>query len=667
MKSTSFISALNLFILFAPLTAMPVPGPSGSVQRDQVLLNGEWLDGGSVPQYFGGRFERKTYRRLVAVPEAWRGKHIELEFRQVNYSAEVFVNDQLAGSHIGGWVPFTIDLTGRVQPGRDFDLRVEVKSSTLPPYVDQNKNPLWPVGTYNFDNSFAGIIDDVWLRAYGGVTIHDAFIRTSVRQGTIEVDYSLINHETSTRQVEVRADAISLGSGKVACTLRSEPVILEPGATKTVFLRQSWKKPALWWPDQPSLHELRSRVIAAGSVVDQESRRFGFREIWISSNQYVLNGVRVNLWGDSIPRSWTDQKRLTRDAWASTIDLLKHDLNQRVIRWHQFPPSDYLLDRADEKGLMIIEESALYARPWTQTNQALVIDNMCRQWIPEWIRAHRNHPSIILWSAENEDYKHVGGFRPEHLQSLSDAIRAQDPTRAVIHDGDEDLNGLADTFNWHYPEGYERLPRGSIYSWASKVHPTKPTGIGEFMACPWVEKIKPEVFWWHGTWSRGCRYVGFTDIRPFVMTWAWDNQQPAAKTNLRNSFSPVALFDKDYDDLGIAPLMTTNWPSLRAGTRAERTLILYNDDYRGTRLSVEVQLASAEQVLAMTRKSYELTTGEHRDLLLSFTVPDSNVSLDLRLSVRKDGKLRFTESKRFTILPAEAKTHVTKISLKLSS
>ena len=78
------------------------------------------------------------------------------------------------------------------------------------------------------------------------------------------------------------------------------------------------------------------------------------------------------------------------------------------------------------------------------------------------------------------------------------------PTRPVIHDGDEDLNGLAKTFNWHYPEGYEQLPKGSIYSWVSKVQASKPTGIGEFLACPWVEKIKPDVFWWHGTWSRAC-------------------------------------------------------------------------------------------------------------------------------------------------------------------
>ena len=215
-------------------------------------------------------------------------------------------------------------------------------------------------------------------------------------------------------------------------------------------------------------------------------------------------------------------------------------MNVRILRWHQFPAADYLLDVADEKGLMIIAESALYARPWTQANQATVIANMRKSWIPEWIRGQRNHPSIVLWSAENEDYKCVGGFQPEQLQSLSDAIRANDPTRPVIHDGDEDLNGLAKTFNWHYPEGYEQLPKGSIYSWASKVHASKPTGIGEFLACPWVEKIKPQVFWWHGTWSRGLRYVNFTDIRPFVMTWAWDDKQPEAKENLRRSFSPVA-------------------------------------------------------------------------------------------------------------------------------
>ena len=191
------------------------------------------------------------------------------------------------------------------------------------------------------------------------------------------------------------------------------------------------------------------------------------------------------------------------------------------------------------------------------------------------------------------------------------------------------MNGLARTFNWHYPEGYEQLPKGSIYSWASKVHPSKPTGIGEFLACPWVEKIKPDVFWWHGTWSRGLRYVNFTDIRPFVMTWAWDDKHREAKENLRRSLSPVALFDKAYDDLGIEPLMTAKYPSLKAGLREKRTLVLYNDEFSGTELTVEVQLAAGGRTYASGKRDYTLALGEHRDLPIAFQAPAAKGTLEL--------------------------------------
>lgn len=215
----------------------------------------------------------------------------------------------------------------------------------------------------------------------------------------------------------------------------------------------------------------------------------------------------------------------------------------------------------------------------------------------------------------------------------------------------------AKTFNWRYPEGYEQLPKGSIYSWAAKVHSTKPSGIGEFLACPWVEKIKPEVFWWHGTWSRGLRYANFSDIRPFVMTWAWNDSQPAAKANLRSSFSPVALFDKAYDDLGIQPLMTTNYPSLEAGLRGARTLVLYNDEYRGTNLTIEVQLAADGKTLASRQRDYALPLGEHRDIPLAFDVPPLPLPLEMVLSVRKEGRVKFTEAKRFRIVGGDAKAN----------
>ena len=169
--------------------------------------------------------------------------------------------------------------------------------------ADAQGKPLWPVGTYNHDRSFAGIVDDAWLRAHGPVAIHDAFIRTSHRDNAMEVDYTLTNHQAEARTIQIMAQAMPAEDGVAVKTLRGEPITLQAGETRIFKLRASWPEAARWMPDQPNLYHLHSQVLGGERTLDQGTRRFGFREIWIEGNQYILNGIRVNLWGDSLPCS----------------------------------------------------------------------------------------------------------------------------------------------------------------------------------------------------------------------------------------------------------------------------------------------------------------------------------------------------------------------------
>ncbi len=53
------------------------------------------------------------YRRLFAVPADWRtnGQRVLLHFGAVDWKTDVYVNDKLAGSHTGGYDPFSFDIT----------------------------------------------------------------------------------------------------------------------------------------------------------------------------------------------------------------------------------------------------------------------------------------------------------------------------------------------------------------------------------------------------------------------------------------------------------------------------------------------------------------------------------------------------------------------------
>lgn len=66
------------------------------------------------------------YRREFDAPEDWEGKRIHLTFWAVNYFAEVWVNGQCAGSHEGGYSPFTLELSSLLRCGKSNTLCVRV-------------------------------------------------------------------------------------------------------------------------------------------------------------------------------------------------------------------------------------------------------------------------------------------------------------------------------------------------------------------------------------------------------------------------------------------------------------------------------------------------------------------------------------------------------------
>ena len=104
--------------------------------------------------------------------------------------------------------------------------------------------------------------------------------------------------------------------------------------------------------------------------------RFGFREATQNGDYYYLNGVRVNFRGDNLQGA--DYDRINNggkgDAyhtlpgflppssgnggWPQAVDNYQR-LNYNVVRIHQEPASPYMLDVADEMGLMIIDEVAI--------------------------------------------------------------------------------------------------------------------------------------------------------------------------------------------------------------------------------------------------------------------------------------------------------------------
>lgn len=645
--------------------------------REQISLNGKWnTDNGliEIPQYYGDEFtDFRSFYCEVQVPKEWAGKQISLEFMSVVHMAEVFVNEIKVAENWGGWTPFSVDLTNKVNPGDSFKLQVKVGGSDC--MLSADGKVVRPVGGWI---KKAGIADDVFLRAYGSVSVRDAFIKTSVSKKTFSVEYSIRNSENTKRKVEMEGEVIDPETNLTVHKF-SKKIDLSARDEKTINIESVWNNPELYWPDRPKLYYLKTKMMNGAKILDEETRRFGFREIAIKGNQIYWNNIRINLYGsyETFADDWYGPSKIihSKENFPLTADEMQ-DMNIRCVRWHHNPVPTYILDICDEKGLLVCSESPNYARDFHKGMNANDIENYIKNfiaWAPDWIRAERNHPSIYIFNVTNEKtHSFCERLTGDQCRRMGVPMRQNDPTRLIGYDGD--VPASEELINYHYPEGYDKQPVGSIYSWEKFVKPNQPTGTGEVFHAKKPESAnEKEKYncernkWWMGIWMRGLRYSNWTDVRPACFWFASEDLKscdPKVRVrgeNLKNAYSPVALFDKEYDDLGISPFVWNlslggTLPILSTGNSVTRTLVLYNDEFQNEKVKIRVSFKAKGQIVLLEEKEITLALGEHKEITLNFALPSISIKeIHMVLETFKNDKNTFHEERLFNLENSNSK------------
>jgi hypothetical protein len=310
-----------------------------------------------------------------------------------------------------------------------------------------------PNGSWFADLS-RGIWQDVTLFTRPLVSIIDAAVRTSTRLGRISVEITVQNTSRypvrSIIAAEVYDHAISVFSFDPLA------VSLAPGQDQVFVLHKDWQNARCWSPDDPHLYDLTATLTLQQSIPavqeanDKFSIRFGFREVWFEGHIFYLNGIRINLRGDA----WHYQGfSYQTPQYARNWYALVKSTGMNFVRLHAQPYPQFFLDIADEMGMLIVDESAIYgSSKSTQSDHPLFLEN-CRGHLERLVRRDRNHPSVILWSMQNEMRWVDGrdGYR-DAMPALTTGIRVLDPTRAIVYDGDKRLvpPEWCDALSLHY-------------------------------------------------------------------------------------------------------------------------------------------------------------------------------------------------------------------------
>jgi len=347
-----------------------------------------------------------TYRKRFYFSQDNEEALVFLDFEGVMLACMVFLNDKLIGKHLGGYIPFSMDITSALSEG----------DNLLTVYVDgRERKDIPPYGHLVDYLTFSGIYRNVYLRAVDPVHIENIIVQTSDVLENPQADCEVrLSQENSMLVLE----AVLLDhQGEEIASIRT-PV--ESTATHLKF--ESLSEIKLWSLDSPNLYIVKVSLFRNEIIIDSSSARFGFRTAeFRSDGGFYLNGEHCQLFGLNRHQTYpyigaAAPARLQRQD----ADIIKFELSCNIVRTSHYPQSPHFLDRCDEIGLLVFEEITGWQHIGDENWQQISLDEL-----EAMIERDRNRPSIVLWGVRiNESGDH------DEFYSRTNALARQlDPTR----------------------------------------------------------------------------------------------------------------------------------------------------------------------------------------------------------------------------------------------
>ncbi|MFE5671020.1 glycoside hydrolase family 2 TIM barrel-domain containing protein [Agromyces sp. NPDC056523] len=660
---------------------------------------------------------RATYAKTITVPKFADDQVTRLHFGAINHRATVTVDGHTVGTQTTSYTDSAFDLSDVVTPGGTHRIEVTVEGRKALVGTDLRYNV--PEGASWSNDVAQGIFRSASLEVFPAVYVADTFVRPSVTDKSLSYDVQITNSTGRAQKVDLKGALSSWnGAGWKYPAIPTQQAVVPANSTATVTVGPlQWRadEGSYWSPNVPftedytaQLHELdvmiTSRAEGGGNGGPKSSSeygaRFGFRQIEQVGDHFELNGVKVNFRGDSIQGANYDNIDFhgVSDAFDSLPGFLEPStdnggwpqavrnyqrLNYNSVRIHQIPATPYMLDVADELGLMIQDETAIRGSNDRENFEAGGgRDNMVEH-LADLVLRDRNHASVIRWSQANEPemdiFDRIGvinanpGAGPEFDELLYQTVMALDTTRPISTDGDsEDLPHDNYTVFCHYQGDQGQFAVGQYTENVCDI-PGKPNGQGEFI---WNVDHTPRGFTWFATAGLRMREKGAEDTRPYTLLNAWSSVIPGVERTdfgsieagypngplplfgednlpdpwsnpqiqlLQKAFNPVAAVDTAFWNENKLSDGAGRWPiapsTISAGMNT-RTLTVFNDTFAGERVNVTWGLRQGSPtgpVVDGGTLTPTIALGEHVKLPITFAAPDTTEAVYLDIRVEKPG------------------------------
>ena len=343
------------------------------------------------------------YRKAFTIPAADKGKTIWLNFRGLNYRANIWLNGTKLGDIkdiAGAWRTYELNITKAARPGSENVLAVEVFPPTSTDlaitFVDWNPAP---------PDKNMGLWREVYVTTSGPAAVRHPSV--------VSVVNSPANDKaqlTVMAQVKNGSDQPVKGTLKAAIEKLefSQDVDLAPGEAKDViftadkFPQLNVEHPRLWWPAQmgtPNLYPLHVEFDLNGKVSDAADIHFGIRQVSsevVPENKrvFTINGKKILIRGGG----WSPDMMLRENSQRLEDEFrYVQDMGLNTIRLEGKLETEEFFEKADRKGVLVMAGWCCcdHWEHWSKWSDADY--KIAEQSLVDQMYRMRSHPSLVMW------------------------------------------------------------------------------------------------------------------------------------------------------------------------------------------------------------------------------------------------------------------------------
>ena len=373
------------------------------------------------------------YRRKLPIPSDFKGK-AELLFDGAMAEPTVYVNGKKAGYWAYGYNSFRVDISDFITTG-DNELTVDLQN------LEESSRWYPGAGIYRpvklILTPTKRYIDDwsVFIKPYDAKKVKEG------ERVLMRLDFEIKNPVT-----DLRFD-VSLYDRQGNKISKDSPQYLEFGNGNIHYFFPV-NTAHLWTPESPYLYNLVISLYDGNEKIDELSQRFGIRTISVSKKGgFQLNGVTRKIKGVCLHHDLGPLgAAVNKSALIRQIQILK-DMGCDAIRTAHNMPSQMQMEVCDSLGMMVMAESFdMWNYKKCKNGYARFFSRWADRDIENLVRAHRNHPSIIMWSIGNEIPEQGMQGGRDIAMHLQDLCHQLDPTRPVTQGMDRAESALSTGF-----------------------------------------------------------------------------------------------------------------------------------------------------------------------------------------------------------------------------